>query len=75
MESARCLFSTGSNIDGIFSLSSDEYEPEIGSLEKQGVVGVSGMSSDISDIEAIELVGVLSADAVEERLGVTGGDV
>lgn len=65
---------TGSNADGIFSLSSDEHD-ENGSLGhmggEEGVVGVMGMSSDISEIDVVVLIGVLNAD-VELRVGVTG---
>jgi len=72
-DSTRCLFSTGSNDDDMFSLSSDEYELEKGSLENEGVVGVRGISSDMSETEVEQLIGVLTVDA-EVRLGVTGRD-
>jgi len=57
----------------VFSLSSEEGDPENGSsLEKMGVEGVSGMSSDISDV--VELVGELVMEAEGDRMGVTGTD-
>jgi len=68
------LLSTGSNEDDMFSLSSDAYEPENGSLVNEVVVGVRGMSSDISDTDVEQLIGVLAAE-VEDRLGVIGKDV
>jgi len=67
----RSLLRTGSNVDEIFSLSSDECDVEKGSLLKAGVVGVRGMSSEMSEAEVVELAGVLMAD-IEERFGVTG---
>lgn len=66
--------STGSNVEDMFSLSSDEYELEKASLGKEGVVGVRGMSSDASDKVVEQLIGVPMQD-VEDRLGVMGRDV
>ena len=74
VESTRCLFSTGSKDEGLFSLSSEEYELVNGSLENDGVVGVRGMSSDTSDMDVVELLGVLIAEEAGERIGVTGKD-
>jgi hypothetical protein len=65
---------TGSNVEDMFSLSSDEYEPENASLGKDGVVGVRGMSSDASDKDVEQLIGVPMQD-VEDRLGVMGRDM
>jgi len=67
----RSLFRTGSKVDEIFSLSSEEYDAEKGSLLNAGVTGVSGMSSEMSEADVVELAGVLMAET-EERLGVTG---
>ena len=53
---------TGSN-DGdmlMFSLSSEEWPPENGSLENIGVVGVRGISSDKSETDVEQLVGVFT---------------
>jgi len=69
--SIRSLFSTGSNVVEMFSLSSDECEAEKGSLLYGGVVGVNGISSDKSEAVVVVLAGVLIADA-DVRLGVTG---
>jgi len=69
----RCLFSTGSKCEGRFSLSSEGHEPENGSLQNVGVVGVSGMSSDMSDSDVVELMGVVAADT-DVRFGVTGNE-
>lgn len=57
----------------MFSLSSEEYDPEKGSLGNEGVVGVSGMSSEVSDTDVEQLMGVFTVD-VDDRLGVTGRD-
>jgi len=67
----RCLLSTGSKDDDMFSLSLDVCEPPNESLENAGVVGVRGKSSDWSETDVVELVGVLTADG-GERIGVTG---
>lgn len=68
----RILLTTGSNVEGIFSLSPDEkVMGRMSAGGEEGVVGVIGMSSETSDIDVVELMGVLNAD-VEVRLGVTG---
>lgn len=69
--SIRSLFRTGSNVEDTFSLSSEEWEAENGSLLNAGVTGVSGISSERSEADVVELVGVFRAEA-GERLGVTG---
>ena len=69
----RSLLRTGSKVDEIFSLSSDECELEKGSLLNAGVTGVRGMSSEMSEAVVVELAGVLMTD-IEERFGVTGKD-
>jgi len=71
-----CLFSRGSRYVEVFSLSSEDGDPENGSsLEKMGVEGVSGMSSsEISDREVVEPVGELVMEAEGDRVGVTGTD-
>lgn len=71
--SMRCLLTTGSKCDGWFSLSSDGYEPENGSLENVGVTGVSGMSSETSDSDVVELGGVTTVHRLL-RFGVTGNE-
>lgn len=71
--SMRCLLTTGSKCDGWFSLLSDEYEPENGSLGNVGVFGVSGMSSDTSDSDVVELGGVMTVH-MPLRFGVTGNE-
>src|SRR6188768_2935511 len=71
--SIRSLLRIGSKVDEIFSLSSDEYVPEKGSLLNDGVVGVMGMSSEMSEAVVVALAGVVMADD-DERLGVTGRD-
>jgi len=58
----------------MFSLSSEEYEPENASLGKEGVVGVTGISSDASDKDVEQLIGVLTQEG-EDRLGVTGREM
>lgn len=58
----------------MFSLSSEEYDPENASLVKDGVVGVRGISSDASDKDVEQLIGVLTQDEAD-RLGVTGSEV
>lgn len=69
----RSLFRTGSKVDEIFSLSSDECNVEKGSLLNAGVTGVRGISSEMSEAEVVELAGVLMAES-DERLGVTGSE-
>lgn len=72
-DSMRLLLRTGSNVDGTFSLSSDECAENV-SLAKYGVVGVGGVSSEMSDGDVVQLIGVLVVDK-EDRFGVTGSDV
>jgi len=61
---------SGSNVEDTFSLSSEGYPDENGSLQG-GVIGVMGISSDKSEAVVEVLAGVLSAET-EERFGVTG---
>jgi len=66
----RSLFKTGSKVDDMFSLSSEECD-EKRSLLNAGVIGVRGISSEMSEADVVELAGVLTAE-IEERFGVTG---
>lgn len=68
-----CLLTAGSNLgDDRFSLSSSDIsEPEKGSLENPGLVGVAGISSERSETLVAALIGVLAAVMVE-RTGVMG---
>lgn len=72
MGSTNCLLITGSKVgEGKFSLSSDMYEPEKGSLENAGLVGVAGISSERSDAVVETLIGVLILGEYA-RMGVIG---